>query len=177
MSTISDIRRRRPEGSVDLCLAGDLVLQHEALDRQLSEAEADPNEGIEGGARAALVDQILALEEEMRASVVTFRLRALPRGKYRELKNSCPPRIREDGQPDPHDARRGFDIDRMYDRLVPVSIFDPVLSEQELKEILDDLTDGQFVALGDTAYGLNEGVVDVPFSRAASRLTRRTGGE
>lgn len=177
--SFADVRQHasRPEKTVLVCMAGALVAEHEELDRQLQEHQPDPNAGIEGDSRSELAEQIRALEERMREATFPFRLRALKRAEYRALKDDCPPRRDSDGEYDPRDAQRGFNLDKLYDRLVPVSIIDPLLPEKELREVLDELTDGQFVELGNAAYMLNEGLVSVPFSRAASAILQSSGSE
>ncbi|HEX5543679.1 MAG TPA: hypothetical protein VFX60_19350 [Micromonospora sp.] len=177
-SSFAEIRQRarRPEATVPVCLAGDLVAEHEELDRQLQAQRADGDGGIEGDSRAWLAEQIRALEERMREDTYPFRLRALRRPEFKALLAACPPRRTESGEVDERDAGRGFDIDALYERLVPASIIDPEPGP-DLDAVLAELTDGQFVELGNAAFFLNRGSVDVPFSRAASVILRGTGGE
>lgn len=177
MTDFASIRRTRPERTVELCLDAALAAEHEALDQQLRELPDDPNAGMEdGGARVALAEQIRALEGRMREATYPFKVRALKRADYRALKDQCPPRRDETGEVDARDERRGFNIDRLYDLLIPASIIDPALPEPQLREALDDLTTGQYIELGNAAFAVNEGVLEgVPFSRAASAILRSSG--
>ncbi len=179
MTDFADLRQRarRHESTVLVFLAGDLVAEHEELDRQLRDFQHDPNAGIEGDGRSELAEQIRALEARMKADTYPVRLRALKRRDFKALVAAHPPRRTPEGDVDERDADRGFNIDSLYEELVPRSIIDPHLPEAELQEFLDDLTDGQFIELGNTAFFLNRGSIDVPFSRAASALTRGSGGE
>lgn len=180
MSTFEEIQARasRPEDIVPVCMAGKLVAEHEKLERQLAELKEDPAAGIEGDDRGELAEQIQALEEQMKADTYPFRLRALKRPAFKALLAASPPRRTEDGEIDERDRARGFDIDVLYDKLVPLSIIDPQLDDAAMRKLVDeDLTDGQFIELGNMAYFLNRGSVDVPFSRAASAILRTTGGE
>jgi hypothetical protein len=171
-------RASLPEDIVPICLAGALVAEHEKLDRQLEELTDDPGAGIEGNGRAELAEQIRTLEGRMQADTYPFRLRALKRPEFKALVAAHPPRQTEGGEVDPRDKGRGFNIDALYEALVPMSIVDPELSGPAMRKLVDeDLTDGQFIELGNMAYSLNRGLVDVPKSRAASAILRTTGGE
>jgi hypothetical protein len=171
-------RARRPEDVVRVCLAGDLVAEHEALEQRLAELKDDPNAGVEGNGSAELAEQIQALEERMKADTYPIRLRALKRPAFKALVAAHPPRRTDEGEVDERDKGRGFNIDSLYEVLVPLSIVDPQLDEPAMRRLVDeDLTDGQFIELGNLAFFLNRGTVDVPFSRAASAILRNTGGE
>lgn len=171
-------RASRPEDVVHICMAGALVAEHEKLERQLAELRDDPAAGIEGNGRAQLAERIQALEEQMKADTYPFRLQAMKRPDFKALVLRHPPRQTADGEPDERDKGRGFNIDSLYEELVPASIVDPKLDGPAMRKLLDeDLTDGQFIELGNAAWYLNRGSVDVPFSRAASAIMRTTGGE
>lgn len=171
-------RASQPEDIVPVCLAGRLVAEHEQLERQLAELRDDPAAGIEGNGRGELAERIQALEEQMKADTYPIRLRALKRPAFKALVAAHPPRRSEDGEIDERDRDRGFNIDALYEALVPLSIIDPQLDAAAMRKLLDeDLTDGQFIELGNMAFFLNRGSVDVPFSRAASAILRTTGGE
>lgn len=171
-------RASRPEDVVHICLAGALVAEHEKLERQLAELKDDPHAGIEGNGRAELAEQIHALEQQMKDATYPVRLQALRRGDFTALVAAHPPRKTDEGELDERDKGRGFNIDALYEALVPKSIVDPKLDGPAMREFLEEqLTDGQFVELGNMAWFLNRGTVDVPFSRAASAIRRTTGGE
>jgi hypothetical protein len=70
---------RLPERTVPICLRGDLVAEHEELERQLEEANRRASDSLAGNGAGELADRIEALQEEMRAATVTFRVRALPK--------------------------------------------------------------------------------------------------
>lgn len=167
-----------PERGVEICLRGDLVADHEALERRLEAAERASLHSMEGADVAQLADQIEQLQQEMREHTYTFRLRALPRHEYRALVQAHPPRREENGDPNEADARTGLNQDTFFPDLVRRCAVDPELTEQEWAELLDSkLTDKQFETLTDVAYFLNRGDVDVPFSRAASRAKRASASE
>lgn len=186
-----------PERTVDVCLAGDLVAQHEQLDRELAQASksADAN-SLEGDPRIPdLAARIEALQDEMRAATYVFRLRALPPRRYRKLVAEHPPRRNDDGELDQGDYNLGFNRDTLLHELLPLTVYDPQLTEAEWRDLLGDseteaarleaeglevaegrIAYSQFMDLVNTAYVLNEGKISVPFSLAAS-LTKRTTGD
>src|SRR4051812_15675270 len=63
-----------PERTVPVCLRGDLVADHEALERQLQAAQDRPVDSFEGNGAGDLADRIRGLEGEMREHTYTFRL-------------------------------------------------------------------------------------------------------
>jgi hypothetical protein len=165
---------RLPERSVPVCMRGDLVADHEALERQLQAAQDRPVDSLEGNGVGQLVDRIEALQDEMRDHSYQFRLRALPRQEFRALVAAHPPR-RDDGTGDPvqDDAVLGVNRDTFFTALIRACVQDPQLDDAEWVELLDEkLTDRQFMDLADAAWFVNRGEVDVPFSHAASRAKR-----
>jgi hypothetical protein len=188
---------RLPERSVPVCLRGDLVADHEALDRKLKQLQDRPADGMEDTGTGALVEQLEALQAEMADATEQFRLRALPGPKYRALKSAHPPR-REGDEPDQIDANLGFNREMFLPELIRLSVVEPTLDHEDWRELLGDsdeerarlvaegkadevvdglLTDRQFGDLADAAYFLNRGEIGVPFSFAASRAKRTSADE
>jgi hypothetical protein len=110
----------------------------------------------------------------MRGNTYPIRLRALPGRTFRAFKAEYPPRLDAEGKANELDAAFGFNTDAGFEPLVRRSIVDPELTDAEFAEFMTKLTDSQFDALAAAAYRLNKGDIDVPFSRAASRLNRLT---
>jgi hypothetical protein len=162
-----------PERTVPVCLRGDLVADHEALERQLQAAQDRPVDSFEGNGAGDLADRIRGLEGEMREHTYTFRLRAVPKRQFRALVADHPPRRDDDGEPLRDDAVLGVNRDTFFTALVRACVQDPQLDDGEWVELLDEkLTDRQFMDLADAAWFVNRGEVDVPFSHAASRAKR-----
>jgi hypothetical protein len=187
-----------PERSVPICLRGDLVADHEAAERDLELAQKKPNDSKEGSGVGALIERIEALQAEMSEHTDNFRLRALPRLKFRALFVAHPPRTDEDGEAHREDAILGVNRDTFFPALIRLSAFEPKLDDDDWRELFGDdeqtrarlkaegkedeireglLTARQFGNLEDAAWFLNRGEVDVPFSRAASLARRNTGTE
>lgn len=163
-----------PERTVPTCLRGDLVAEHELLNEQLEKLETDAVDSLAGNGGAELAEQIRALEAEMQKSTYPVRLRALAKPEFRAFKAGYPPRLDDEGKVDARDEVFGFDIDAGIEPLVRRSIIDPELTDAQFADLLGKLTENQFDSLGVVAWRLNKADVDVPFSRAASRLNRLT---
>ena len=190
---------QRPTRSVQICLKGDLVADWEAADRELQRAqeEARSSNSKEAAGLGELVDRVRALEAEMLEHAETWTLRAMPRYVFRALVAAHPPRTGEDGEILAED-RAGIDRSTFPPKLIRASLVTPELDDEDCvwlfghsdaererltaegktEEIEDGvLTDKQFQMLEDTAWFLNRGEVNVPFSHAASLATRDSEGE
>lgn len=180
------------ERTVPLCMRGDLVAQLEQLEAAADEArKANSKES----ALPDIVEQIEALQAQMRDGTYVFRLRALPPRRYRALKAKYPPRRDEDGKVDQGDLQAGFSLE-MIPELIRACTFDPQPSMDKWRELLGDteaeaarrevagepvedgkLTEAQCWQLGNAAHMLNEGEVAAPFSPAVLLKSQSSGGE
>jgi hypothetical protein len=170
---------KRPERSVPLCLRGDLVADFEQVERELEAAQKKSSDSLAGGGIAKLVDQLDALTEQMRDHTYDVRLRAMPKPEFRALVAAHPPRRAEDSSEIvERDRYVGVNSETFFDALIRACVVDPELDDAEWKTLLEEtLTDKQFDALSDAAWYLNRGDVDIPFSRAASRLKQASETE
>jgi len=166
-----------PEATVMICLRGDLAADHEAAERELELAEKTGADSMAGSGAGDVAERILALEEEMREHSYEFRLRALPRSKWRELCHAHPPRRDDDNEIIEPDKYVGINPESFYPAMIRACLVDPELTDEEFEQLLEALTDRQFEGLSDAAWGLNRREVDIPFSRAASRMKRDSGAE
>ncbi|PXY20878.1 hypothetical protein [Prauserella muralis] len=159
-----------PTASVDLCLRGDLQAKWEDLERQLKAEVSTGRSSLAGtgtGKAEELARQIRELETEMQSSVLTMTLRALPRTEWRELEAKHPPRKDNDA-----DRLYGFNTDTIFDEALAPSLVSPELDAARLAKIVDRLTSGQFERLALAMLDLNRQASDVPFSQAASLVTK-----
>lgn len=172
-------RARLPERSVDICLRGDLVAQHEQLEDDLRQAQRGPDadDGIEGGPALRIAEKLRALEQEMREETYPFLVRALSKPKYRALKAQHPPRKGDDGDVVPEDVAFDVNIETWQEPLLRACLVDPALSDDDWAQTVELLSDRQYEQLVSAAIRVNRGEVDVPFSLAASRLLRSTAPE
>lgn len=167
-----------PERTVPICLRGDLTAEFEDLERQLEEALRTPANSLEGDGSAAIAERMEELRQEMKAHTYPFRLRAMPHPKWREFCAQHPPRKDDEGGVDERDRILGVNAETFWPAVVRQSLVDPQLDDSEWQALLDGaLTDRQFSDLADTAWGLNRRDVDIPFSPAASRMTRGSATE
>lgn len=169
---------RLPERTVPICLRGDLVAEHENLERQLEEANRRAVDSLEGNGAGDIIDRIEALQEEMRASTVTFRLRALPKPRWRALLAEHPPRQTEDEKPHPEDVAVGVNMETFWDAIARACLVEPEVDDETWALMAGPdgrLTDRQIGQLADAAWAVNRGEVSVPFSRAVSQARQNTG--
>lgn len=162
---------RLPETGVPLCLRGDLQLRHEQLEQELEEArEADrADDSLAGGGRSRKVaEQIREVEAEMREHTHVFALRALPRQEFRDMVEAHPPR-----EDDKSDQFSGVNSATFPVPLIAASCTDPIMTAEQVDQLLKVLTEGQMLELYSAALHLNRGMVDVPKSAAASAVLAR----
>lgn len=154
-----------PERTVPVCLAGDLVAEHEHLQRQLSGAIVEDSLASPA---TAIQAQLRDLVEQMAEHTVEFRFRALPRRRFRDLMAAHPPRKDGDGNPVGRDSL-GVHYESFFDALIRECLVEPKLDEADLTLLLDErLTDAQYEQLTDVVWLLNRAPVSIPFSPAAS---------
>lgn len=168
---------RLPERTVPICLRGDLVAELEEIERQLEDVNRRPADSLAGTGSGELIDRIEALQDEMRASTVTFRLRALPKPQWRALLAEHPPRRDAQDNPLQDDAAAGVNLDTFFDAIIRACLVDPPVDDEMWALMAGEngrLTDRQLGRLSDAAWEVNRGDVNVPFSRAASLRNRNT---
>lgn len=166
-----------PEKTVPVCLRGDLVAEFEKLDRQLEEVRRKPVDSLAGTGEGGIIDAMEALREQMREHTYDVVMRAKPKREWRALCSEHPPRKAEDGSVDQRDVLLGCNADTFYDAIVRQCMIDPEVDDQGWAEFEAALTDKQFEELADAAWSVNRRDVDIPFSPAASRQSRVSGGE
>ena len=166
---------KRPETRVNFCLDGDLKAEHEAADAEYSAARARSvvDDRLNDPAKD-LAQKVIDLEDQMKASSVTFLVRGLPRGDWSGLKAAHAPR------PDnATDKAYGFNVESLMLEALPKSIvsvensagevlpFDPA---KEWDALADDMTDSQYEDFVLAVLRVNAGRNDVPFSLSAFRM-------
>lgn len=156
-----------PERTVPLVLRGDLIAEYDALSTAFDRADTTITEDVTdtGVSRQALAvaERMEALREEIAGSIATFRMRALPRKRWRELIKANPPQ-----EGDPADV----DEESFVLGMIAACCLEPQMTEEQATALRDDaLTDGQWQELANAAWALNKNMVEVPLSiAAASRL-------
>lgn len=165
-----------PERSVPICLAGALTAQHEDLTRKLTHAERMGGGSLEGNPEARrLADEITALETAMAEHVIEIRLRALPRKRWASLIAAHP--ARKDDANNPVDPN-GYNADTFVAAALRECVVEPDLDDELWTILIDErLSDGQYEVLTTAMWELNRAGVNVPFSRAASRIRQASAPE
>lgn len=169
MTTAKDILKnaRRRETTYRLCLRGDLLAEHEALEAELARITA------EGGWTASsladtspvvdLAQKIEALQAEMREQTVTLRFRALRRVDWEALIAEHPGKTEDEK----------FDVESFAAPLVRACLVDPELTAAEFDDLWDDaLNHEQRDEIFGAAWAANTEATSVPFSERASVVTR-----
>jgi hypothetical protein len=162
-----------------------LVAEYEDLERALEKAENKAVDSLAGDGTAEIVDRMDALEAEMRESVETFTLRALPhrrtpgddRPTWTELEQRHPPRRDDNNEVLDDDKGPGFNTETFYDDLIRLCTVSPEMDDEDWDTLLSVLSEGQFAQFSLAASMLNRAGVDIPLSRAALRAKRRTSAE
>lgn len=170
MSSFDDLKKRAtlPTRVVPLCLAGELVEQIAGLERQL--AELKPATSLEGSPRQGILEQIAAIQAEMRESTMDFKLRALGARAWGVFWARMP--VRDKDELDEPWNERVFPF---YLELISRSCVDPEMSPAQVDELADLLHSNAFNVLVSNCLALNMGALDVPNFDAVSELTRDSG--
>lgn len=166
---------RLPERSVEICLHPDLMAELQDLERQLEEADARHRSSgsLAGGDRVEIAQKMEAVRERMKAHTVKFRLRAVPRRRWTALVAEHPPRPGVE-----RDTVMGLNEETFFEAMVRECTVEPDLDDKDWATLLDEaLSDAQWGVLTNAAWAVNARDVDVPFSRAASRILQTSAPE
>jgi len=161
---------RLSEGSVPLCLRGDLLAAQTELERKLSEAhQLDQANSLASGGMARLIaEELEGVLSEITESTHLFRFRALPRPEFRELQEAHFPRPGND-----LDAAVGGNMETLTAPLIQACCIDPAMTLEQVESLVDVLSDGQVMDLFGCAISLNRSRVDLPKFETASGILAR----
>jgi hypothetical protein len=151
---------RLREATYRVCLRGDLVGEHAALDAELTALTAVPL--TDPDAVTDLAARIQALEAEMADATLTLRFRALKRHEWADLIDAHPGR-----KPDER-----FDFSTFVPALLAACLVDPVLDGDDIDALLDAVNEAQRDEMFGVAWAVNNEDASVPFSVRASVVTR-----
>lgn len=154
-----------PTRTVPLCLAGELVDEIENLERQLADAKPPTSIG-EASPKRVIGEQIEALREQMRESMVDFHLRAMGARKWTRFWAGLPARAENETTAAWDDRVFPF-----YADLVSRSCVDPEMTVEQVEELVELINGSGWNQLALACIALNGGSVDIPNSAAASELT------
>jgi hypothetical protein len=164
-------RAKVPVRAVSICLDADLQAEHDELSARLEVINRDNNGKMAGrGEAREVADRILELEEQMRASEVTFKFRGLTKAGLKKITDRFPP-------PDPNPNRVTWDVEAGAFALIAASAVDPAMSEADAKKLLDVVSQGHADRMVGAAWLASTGSTQVPFSARASELTGGSGSK
>ncbi|MFD0852340.1 hypothetical protein ACFQ07_08905, partial [Actinomadura adrarensis] len=118
-----------------------------------------------GGNARKIAEEVREVEEQMREFTHPFAFRALPSGAYRDLVEAHPPR--KDNE---NDAVFGADMATFPVALLAASCVDPPMTEEQVTQLADLLTEGQLMTMFGCCMALNRSMVDIPKSVTASEV-------
>ena len=160
-----------PEHSVTLCLKGKLVAEHERLAAQLAGMDTGPTNLAGDSPGRDIAARLVQMREEMLAHEKSFTFRAVtPRVGWRLLRGKQPVRT-EGGDEDAY----GEEFHAWLCTLVAASSLDPVMTVEQVIRLADRLSNAQWTKLSNAAWEVNEDDKGIPFSAAASVLSRSSG--
>ncbi|WNI16907.1 hypothetical protein [Actinacidiphila sp. ITFR-21] len=172
MPDIADIlAAARPRETVTrICTAGDVAAEVDALTAELARVSEDWEPGdltaVHPGREVAA--KLADARERMRAAEVEFRFRYIGDRAYQDLLAAHPPA----------DHKEAFDPASFPPALIAASCIDPVMTEDQARELFEVVNEGQIKKLFDAAWDAhNDAPEAVPFSLAASALLAGLGGE
>lgn len=181
---LARIKPQFREESTQICLRPDLLDAFEEADAELVASRAADTAGnrLADGTSAKtrkLAEKVVALQEQIDDTAITFRFKAMSKDKWRALCDSHPPRPK-----DQLDQAVGYNRDAVLDAAVPMSLIDPVFASCEKggcdheecgswEQLVKKLNPSEWRELTDTVNSVNRGVVDAPKSVLASLILAR----
>lgn len=180
----------RAQRTVAFCTNLALKSQHEQALSVLAEAQQDASKDIREVPPQAVTEAaraVQSLEDQMRDHTIVFTLTGWPRKRWAEFEETHKPRAGQE-----MDKAFGIDISTLDEALAAVGKpFDPNKWPQTIMSVTardgtavefdphtewvplaDEMTNGQWEEFVLAVLSANRGVKAVPFSEAASRVTR-----
>jgi hypothetical protein len=169
--TFEEIKAKasRPATVVSLCLDGAALGEIRALERQLAEAPLPTNLG-ERNPATVIAEQIQAVQARVAESMVDFHLRAVRGVDWVPFWETRP--TPAEGESAEEFNARWFPF---VCQIVSLTCVDPVMTPEQVVELVDDLPMDSWLELSEAAWALNTNKVSVPFSAAVSALSQISG--
>lgn len=151
---------RRPTDVVPLCLRGDLMAEWARLEREFRAANSTLDDDVTPAGTSAtavrIARQMEDLRAQMRDATRVFTLQAVRRPEWLKLVAAH--------------SKGGDEVDEdaFGVAIVAACCVDPPMTVAQAERLRDELTDGQWEALGKTVMALNRTSPGVPYSQAAA---------
>lgn len=156
------------EDRVPLCLAGDLYAELRDLERALAAAPRVGSSLADPSPAATIEQQMNSLRERMQAATVTFVLRRISPREWPQFFATRPiAQTEEQADGEEHNAAWFA----WCAELVSRSCIDPVMTVEQVGELVDRLATPAWDELVGSAWALNRGKLTVPFFAAGSAPT------
>ena len=144
------------EATVQVCLAGDVGAELEALEAELADlGEWTPTSLGQANPAFELRERIEAARQRVRDAAVEFRFRALGHRAYSNLLAA---------HPAPEDSKEPYDAGSFLPALLAACCIEPSLTPAQVDRLLDVVNDGTARILFQMALSVNEEPSPVPFS-------------
>lgn len=152
--------------TVRVCLRGDLLAQHEELERELAEAiRLDMTENRHAQA-PVIAAKVTALQKKIQAAEVEFTFTAVGQQAWTDLVVQHPATERDT------EAGLDFDSSKFPVAAIAASCTNPVMTLAQAETLYERLNGGQWGELWQGCLRANVAGADVPFSLAASAILR-----
>lgn len=166
------LKLKRPQKNVDLCLDGTLRAAWEEADARLSlmRKERIGDDRLNSPVKA-IAQEVLDLQDQMKAETVTFTIQGLPRTEWEDLITTNPERA-----DNATDKTYGFNATAVANTAIPASIVGVTQDGKKIEfdaatewdALADDMTDQQYESFFLAVLMMNRGRQDIPFSTNAS---------
>jgi hypothetical protein len=163
---------RLPERSVSVCLRGDLIAEHQALEDDLRRAEETARQSDARMSSLSeskrIAEQLDEISDQMTANTLNIRLRALPRPEWVALIGEYQP------PPDDPEAQRvGVDLEPFLQVATRRCVVEPAMDDDDWAALVKVLSSAEWDKLAGACWSLNRTGVDIPKSQLASLVKRR----
>ncbi len=157
--------------TVTICVKGSLKSEYERLEAQLGDMSQAPVNLAGDRPGADTADRMVELREQMKAYERPFVFRAVtPRRAWRNLQAKRPVKA-----PEMDDEAYADLYHPWVCSIVAASALDPAMKPEQVQRLADKLSDGDWSKLAQAAWKVNDSSSEIPFSVAASVLSRSSG--
>jgi hypothetical protein len=183
---LAKIRPRFREESTQICLRPDLLDEWEEATTELNASQvSDATNGrLASGVSATtreLAKKVQGLEDQIEASAMTFRFRAMSKDEWQALCANHAPRPGNE-----LDLFAGYNRDAVTDASVRECLYDPVFEDcskvgcehedcGSWQQLVKSCNPSEWAELRSTVQSVNRSVVDAPKSVLASQILSRRG--
>lgn len=159
--------------AVTICVKGGLKSEYERLDAQLGDITQAATNLAGDGPGSEIAARMAELREQMQQYLRSFVFRAVtPRRRWRDLVAKRPVKT-----PDMDDEAYLDLYHPWVCAIVAASALDPPMKPDQVERLADKLSDGDWQKLANAAWRVNDDSSEIPFSVAASVLSRSSGAK